>query len=239
VPMGLIYQREGSSEVKQGTCVYLLKRGMMLSVNPDQPFSLESIGMTYTNLILFPKALAKERMPSLFGQTSQIIAADDPALKLFIRLVDDLFNLPPDLSEQQETGIVEAFFALLNAISVPKTTSGRSTHWRVKRAVAKINDWMSEPTLSAASIADEQGISRRRLDQLFVQEIGSTIAMQISERRLTSAAADLCDPSQRDTQIASIAYGAGFRDHAHFSRLFKDKFGLSPKAWRKQMVNQP
>jgi AraC-like DNA-binding protein len=33
--------------------------------------------------------------------------------------------------------------------------------------------------------------------------------------------------------ISDIAFAWGFNDLAHFSRIFKQKFGASPREWRK------
>jgi len=34
--------------------------------------------------------------------------------------------------------------------------------------------------------------------------------------------------------ISEIAYEVGFRDHAYFTRIFREEYGMAPRAWRKK-----
>ena len=235
---GLICQRAGTTEVRQRGKTFVIGPGMMLTADAAYPFSVESIGMTHTNVIIFPRDLALQRMPNLFGEAGQIVGAEEPCLKLLLNLIDGIFELSDSPSAPRDTAVGEAIIALLKAIPTQAPRGGRVTHWRVKRALEKIELWMSEPSLCAEAIAQEQNVSRRRLDQLFLAEIDSTISSQINERRLTSAAADLCDPTLLNQRITTIALDAGFQDLSHFSRAFKARFGASPKDWRKKMIGK-
>ena len=40
------------------------------------------------------------------------------------------------------------------------------------------------------------------------------------------------DPSQARRSITSILLGAGFSSAAHFSRMFRQRYGASPREWR-------
>jgi AraC-like DNA-binding protein len=51
-------------------------------------------------------------------------------------------------------------------------------------------------------------------------------------KRLEAAQAMLLCESYREQAIASIAYQCGFKDPAHFSRLFKARYGASPRNCR-------
>jgi AraC family transcriptional regulator len=37
--------------------------------------------------------------------------------------------------------------------------------------------------------------------------------------------------------LAEIAFHAGFSDQSHFSRVFTQKMGVAPGAWRKSLAN--
>ncbi|NJM94514.1 MAG: helix-turn-helix transcriptional regulator [Cytophagales bacterium] len=54
---------------------------------------------------------------------------------------------------------------------------------------------------------------------------------QIRHYRLEQAAALL--RSQKPA-VAEVAYAVGFNDHTHFTRSFKQKFGMSPTEYLKQ-----
>ena len=81
-------------------------------------------------------------------------------------------------------------------------------------------------------VAQEQRISRRRLDQLMHEALGHSIASHLWNRRLEQAAADLRDFTRTGLSIAQIAFANGFEDAAHFTRAFKRRFTVTPGAWR-------
>ncbi len=56
------------------------------------------------------------------------------------------------------------------------------------------------------------------------------------ERRLEHCRKELScyGPSKN---ITEIAYRWGFNDSAHFSRSFKNRYGISPKQYRDQYIN--
>jgi AraC-like DNA-binding protein len=43
---------------------------------------------------------------------------------------------------------------------------------------------------------------------------------------------------QEDIPVKEVAYKMGFEDQYYFSRLFKNKTGLSPSAWKKFIGQQ-
>lgn len=88
-----------------------------------------------------------------------------------------------------------------------------------------------DPDLNATRLAAALGISLRHLTRLFAAQ-GQTPAYYIRTLRLQKARADLADPSQAHLSVAAIAFKWGFVSQAHFSRVFRQEFGLSPKQSR-------
>ncbi len=54
------------------------------------------------------------------------------------------------------------------------------------------------------------------------------VAHYIREQRLRRCFADLVSDRGYDKQVAAIAWHWGFTDAAHFSRIFKERFGCTP-----------
>jgi AraC-like DNA-binding protein len=92
---------------------------------------------------------------------------------------------------------------------------------------------LSDPLLSPASIAAAHFISTRHLHNVF-HESGTTVASWIRSQRLDGARRDLRDPLHAGKSVSTVAARWGFLDAAHFSRTFRDAFGLSPTDWRRQ-----
>lgn len=91
---------------------------------------------------------------------------------------------------------------------------------------------LSDPRLSPAGIAAAHFISTRHLHNVF-HESGTTVAGYIRTQRLDGARRDLRDPLHAALPVGAVAARWGFLDAAHFSRTFRDAFGVSPSDWRR------
>lgn len=85
--------------------------------------------------------------------------------------------------------------------------------------------------LSPRACAQAVDVSESYLHRLFAQR-GLRFSKIVLERRLDTAHALLQCGSYRSHTIASIAYQCGFKEAAHFSRLFKQRYGVSPRECR-------
>ncbi|APZ41868.1 hypothetical protein BW247_01110 [Acidihalobacter ferrooxydans] len=108
---------------------------------------------------------------------------------------------------------------------------------RWQRLMSYIDRHLFEPDLlSPAACAASAGISVRYLHALFEQR-GLRFTQWVRTRRLDAAHALLCDPARRTLSVASIAYQCGFASAAHFSRVFRQHFGMSPMRCRAASVS--
>lgn len=117
------------------------------------------------------------------------------------------------------------------AQEVPKPLHGTIV---LQRAKAYIEANLGDPTLDPPHLAAAMGVSLRRLQELF-HEHGRHISEWIWQRRLEVAATRLADPGCRHLPIGSLAYGCGFSHQAHFSRRFRDRFGMTPGEYRQSV----
>ena len=91
---------------------------------------------------------------------------------------------------------------------------------------------LADPLLSPATIAAAHFISTRHLHNVF-HESGTTVASWIRSQRLEGARRDLRDPLHAGKSVGAVAAHWGFLDAAHFSRTFRDAFGVPPSDWRR------
>jgi len=94
---------------------------------------------------------------------------------------------------------------------------------RIQRQIAA---HLESPALQAEALCTEFRISRSQLYRLF-EPLGG-VAHYILEQRLARACAELCNPAHDHRRIYEIAFALGFSSEAHFSRVFRATFGLSP-----------
>jgi AraC-like DNA-binding protein len=80
-------------------------------------------------------------------------------------------------------------------------------------------------------IAAHLFLSVRRLHEVFQGE-ERTLSAWIRHRRLEQCRRALLDPAHAGRPVSRIGAAWGFPDAAHFSRSFKQEFGLSPAQFR-------
>lgn len=90
---------------------------------------------------------------------------------------------------------------------------------------------LSDPKLNAEMVAQACGISRRYLSHLLRQQ-GTSFPNLIWEWRLKTAHEWLSSSKGSDISIAEVAFRIGFKSPAHFSRLFKRVYKVSPREFR-------
>lgn len=107
----------------------------------------------------------------------------------------------------------------------------------LQRLYATIERSMGGEDISIADIAQAEGISERYVQKLF-ESTGESFSHYVRERRLQRAWHDLANPAEAAVPIAEIAYRCGFADAAHFSRLFRERFGLPPRELRRREADR-
>lgn len=97
------------------------------------------------------------------------------------------------------------------------------------RAILKLMESNIEEPLSIDDLAHYAQVSRRQIDRLFQRYMKSTPSRYYLELRITRARRLLL---QTNAPITSIAIACGFTGAPHFSRCYRDFFGVSPSKAR-------
>ena len=100
------------------------------------------------------------------------------------------------------------------------------------RAKTYIEATLADPELSVERIAHACNISVRGLHRLFDEDPAGSVSRYLWQRRLIRCAEALRDPSQAHRSITDVCFSYGFSSSSHFSRLFKDRFGVPPVRYR-------
>ena len=126
---------------------------------------------------------------------------------------------------------LELINTMLSAILDVEQTPRGPHEVLLQKIYGYINANLGSSELSPGSIAAAHYISVRHLHALFAEH-DTTVSTVVKQRRLEHARADLTDPAQRGRTVAAIATRWGFVDAAHFSRVFKQSYGISPSELR-------
>jgi len=103
---------------------------------------------------------------------------------------------------------------------------------RVKLYIAS---HLGDPELSIAKLASLTGCTKRYLHMAFRPEEIS-ISDYILKQRVERCREDLLNPAFAHKSITDIAYSWGFNNSNHFSRCFKQAFGISPRGSRSEFA---
>lgn len=107
----------------------------------------------------------------------------------------------------------------------------------VDRVIQYIDMHWDEPKLSPKQLAGVHGISLRYLHLLFARR-GHTVSGWIRERRLEYCRQILAN-AHPSLSVSEVAFRAGFKDTSHFSRAFRQRFGVSPSEHRRASQHPP
>jgi len=106
------------------------------------------------------------------------------------------------------------------------TAEGSVRAARLRSVKMWIENRLTDPELTLDDIAAANGISLRYLHQLFEPE-ERTVSEWIWDRRLQRCYAEIAKGDGR--LITQIAYENGFNSSAHFSTMYRRKYGVSPR----------
>ena len=110
------------------------------------------------------------------------------------------------------------------------TSSGAPTA-HLQRLCQTIETLLPDPDLSLRRVADEEGVSPRYVQKLFASA-DETFSHYLRTRRLERCRTDLASPQHARLSISEICFRWGFNGSAHFSRAFRDQYGMSPREFR-------
>jgi len=134
-----------------------------------------------------------------------------------------------DADGGENAGVMqEAFFQLLASLFGMYSAPQPLAHTIPARIISLIEGQLADPDLSPDMIAAACGISLRSLQRRFAKA-GESVGHWIRHRRLERCYADLRNPRWGQYSIASIAFRWGFVEQAHFSRCFRQQYGVSPR----------
>jgi AraC-like DNA-binding protein len=99
------------------------------------------------------------------------------------------------------------------------------------RVQSYVHAHITDPGLSPGRIAASHAVSVRHLYQVFA-EAGLSLEQWLIEQRLEGARSELARAGSRQRTIAAVARRWCFPDASHFTRRFREAYGLTPSEWR-------
>lgn len=104
-------------------------------------------------------------------------------------------------------------------------------HPKLLKALELMGEHIETP-LSASELAKALSVSMRQLERLFLQHLNSSPSHYYLQLRLERARCLLADSG---LSIAEIALACGFSSTAHFSRRYRECYGITASQYRSQI----
>jgi AraC family cel operon transcriptional repressor len=124
--------------------------------------------------------------------------------------------------------VLERFLLdLLHRLVAPPAVRGLPL-W-AEEALERLREDPAARARGVPALAELAGRSREHVNRVIRQRTGKTATALIQQIRLDHAAAQL---RMSDTPLARVAVDSGLVNLSHFHRLFKARFGVTPRAYR-------
>jgi AraC-like DNA-binding protein len=229
--VGLQIVRRGSEAVSTNGHRHVSSPGDVKVWVGWEPVDIDVLEPFAKRTLIFPLRRVLDVCPSLSTANVMPTLRGDGATGLLVRYVNALAMELPQLDGTSSGIAAEVALDLLRAAlepSVPASRVARKLALRseVRRFVrAHLQDW----TMTPESIARAHAISVRVLHATF-EGSGESVAALIRRERLARCRADLERPN--GGSVTEVAFRWGFTDPAHFSRVFKREFAITPRELR-------
>ena len=166
-------------------------------------------------------------------------ASDKREIVLAEQLFSEVFRDEGQLSHVAEQALMESALTLLSegikrceGLLLDRPSLPQA---RFQDVLRHIEIHLVDPDLSADSVAQSCGISRRYLSHL-LNKNNTTFSDLLWSSRLKAAHDWLSNQAGNNISIAEVAFRTGFKSAGHFSRKFKQAYQVNPREFRSRQV---
>ncbi len=207
-----------------------------LGIDTTVPYTLLFESGLDQHFLRFPRAALALPERSLREISAVALGPGNPIAALASTYISQLAVIPGLRSGRHAEAVAEPSIELLRAVISTQLADSdlARASWEATlnlRIMQYIRAHLRDRDLSAARIAAEHNISVRRLYTL-LSHSGISLGDWIRSHRLEGYRQELASPKAGSWTIAAIGRSWGFVDATHFSKVFKQAYGISPRAWR-------
>lgn len=209
-----------------------LNAGDIFVWDSTKPMDFRVVQRLHKISVLLPLTRFRNWLPTSWQSIKRVIRPQSDSDRLLAQYLAALSPRRMVTGLNNCDALIETTIGLLvnsQVIAVPRPPeSQREMHVeRVRRYIAQ---HLTDPDLTPTQVAEANNISLRYLHWLF-NSIGTSVVQYIICERLQRCRQELASPVTNRRKVADIALSAGFNDATHFSRRFKQEFGMSPRAF--------
>lgn len=248
IELGLVMR--GQLTVKENGRAWTIQEGDMYLINAMGPH--EFAANQPDTLILAIQASPKLLRPFLPDAAMRRYQTEPPIRSWFrngdyTALTKDCVQLARRY-HRRDQGYEVACFSLIGQVflllenHIPILMIDQKDYDTVRRRtdrMAQITDYMDQhyqQKLLLGDIADQFGLSLTYASHLFKDTLGVTFQDYLKEKRFEHALSLIAGTGR---SILDISLESGFSDERYLTALFRERFGISPREYRKRLSPMP
>ena len=228
-------QISGAATIKQDGREVVLKPNDWTFTDSTRPYELEFLGKFEQLVIKIRRDAFKYDLPQLNNVTAKLLNGNKGNGKVVAKYIKSFYRD----SEKIKGSALEKTFAATVVSLIRDCLSSElfrenispSSQLMLIKMKTFIYENLESPELSIKQIAKSFNCSPRYLHLIFERE-DTTLNNFINEQRLQKCKQYLNNSFYHSLPISQICYMFGFNSLSHFSKLFKIKYGMSPRSFR-------
>jgi AraC-like DNA-binding protein len=230
-------QRQGRCVVCQDERTTIAAPGDFVLYDTARPYELIFDDSLHDALILrLERSKLEPHVGRLEELTATTVGGAGPAGQMLASMLEVLHrgveHLHPASMHALSEAIASAVAAGLRSLPNANVTKASNlSAYHIARVKAYVSQNLRDPNLSIASIAAAMQMTPDHLCRLFRGQ-PRPLSRMLWQQRLEACRRDLCDPRMARRGISEIAFSWGFNEAGHFSRSFREQFGVSPRDFR-------
>lgn len=219
------YVIEGIVRFQKGDNVYSVKKGECFIIRPNEITYYENSAPWHYAWIGF----SADKIPQCL-KSNDVLKADF-LQNIFIEIEE---NIDKYNSEFGDNGVREAYLLgkITEIMALFELHYARPTESRAESEIKKVKNYIDvrlTSNLKISEIADEFHLDRAHLSRKFKEVVGESPQNYIVNARLKEAAKLMREHGLSPTDAATAV---GYLDIYLFSKMFKRRFGVSPREYK-------
>ncbi|MEY2875151.1 MAG: hypothetical protein RLZZ373_2522 [Pseudomonadota bacterium] len=228
---GVLFNLKGHQRVRDAKHICIVEPGDILVWSSRHSCDFEVLAPQDKLQLLVPRSHLERLVPALVPDLGWMKLPRRGALPTLARVcMESLWQQRLGLDQDELQLAAESALDLLGRGLRPSKATHRAKANRFVQVLDYVDHELDDPALAPTSIAHRFGCSVRSLHALFAEH-GTSVASEIRQRRLERCRDDLAGMVRSD-RIGELALRWGFSDAAQFSKLFRSKYGVSPRQYR-------
>lgn len=226
--LSLQYFVRGGNAVVNGTAEYRERPGNIFAVN--LAYKVDAVSEDSEVLLLvLPRELVRREIPQLTDAMGGIFADGSASAQIFCHHMMALKHNLGRATVEETPAITQGTLGLLGAlVQGGDITASAAQQATLRTMCSFIDKHLRDPALGVDNLCRQFRCSRATLYRLF-KPLGG-VREHIQRRRLMACFRAIATQGHR--RIFDIALDFGFVSPSHFSNLFRDYFGMTPREAR-------